>query len=88
MSIQDTVLKFWEKTQTYATNGANLAAINEAFVTQLPGRADGPADAYRHLLISAEIARNDTSTVILNAHELQNFFFPYSVVRSGMPLRT
>jgi hypothetical protein len=31
--------------------------INEAAYSYLPGRDNGPADAYRHVLLSAELTR-------------------------------
>ena len=44
----------------------------EAHGTLLPGRVDGPADAYRHLLWSGELTRRfgePTARAILYAHE-------------------
>lgn len=32
-------------------------SVNEAIYSGLPGRGDGPADAYRHLLWGAELTR-------------------------------
>ena len=49
------------------------AAINESVYSNLPGRSDGPADAYRHVLLSAELTRRYGETyarLILNGHEL------------------
>jgi hypothetical protein len=46
------------------------AAANEAVESQLPGRENGPADAYRHLLWGAELARKfgeDAARRILEA---------------------
>ncbi len=39
------------------TRGAATAASQESVSSQLPGRENGPADAYRHILISAELTR-------------------------------
>lgn len=39
------------------SNGAGSSAQIDMRATQLPGRLDGPADAFRHILISAELAR-------------------------------
>ncbi|MGE4217826.1 MAG: hypothetical protein AB7G39_00145 [Alphaproteobacteria bacterium] len=52
------------------------AAAAEAVASQLPGRENGPADAYRHLLGAAELSRQykeRTARFILDANEL--FFF-------------
>jgi hypothetical protein len=41
-------------------------------ISQLPGRANGPADAYRHILLSAELTRTfgeGYARLILEAHE-------------------
>lgn len=40
-----------------ATSGVATQAIKESVHSQLPGRNNGPADAYRHLLLSAELTR-------------------------------
>jgi hypothetical protein len=32
-------------------------AFNESKKSMLPGRQDGPADAYRHFLVAAELTR-------------------------------
>ncbi|MBN2722260.1 MAG: hypothetical protein JXQ77_05525 [Campylobacterales bacterium] len=58
----------------FLTNGIAQNAIDESVASQLPGRSDGPADAYRHILLSAELARQYGETVarvFLNAHEWQ-----------------
>src|SRR5919106_842999 len=50
------------------------AAADEAVESQLPGRENGPADAYRHLLWGAELTRKfgaDAAWRILEAHEIQ-----------------
>jgi Domain of unknown function (DUF6973) len=55
--------------QTYAVN----AAITESSNSNLPGRENGPADAYRHLLWSAELTRRfgeRRARQILGAHEI------------------
>ena len=49
------------------------AASKESQKSKLPGREDGPADAYRHLLWSAELARRfgeRRARYILGAHEI------------------
>ncbi len=51
---------------------AAYAAISEAVASQLPGREHGPADAYRHLIWSAEMTRRfgeDRARKILELHE-------------------
>ena len=55
------------------TAGASDWAVAQTVASQLPGRIDGPADAYRHLMISAELHRRFDSTYadsLLAAHEL------------------
>lgn len=50
------------------------AAESKAVESQLPGRRRGPADAYRHLIWSAELTRRfgeDKARAILEAHEIQ-----------------
>ena len=59
--------------ESVATGGASDWATSQAVASQLPGRVDGPADAYRHLLISAELHRNFNPTYadnLLEGHEL------------------
>ncbi|MCK9505527.1 MAG: hypothetical protein M0Q95_15270 [Porticoccaceae bacterium] len=54
------------------TLGVSSRAINEMILSQLPGRENGPADAYRHILLSAELTRTLGETyarIILEAHE-------------------
>lgn len=49
-------------------------AIKESADSQLPGRENGPADAYRHLLWGGELARKfgpDVARVLLEMHEIQ-----------------
>ena len=48
--------------------------INESAQSYLPGREDGPADAYRHMLIAAELTRQfgeEIARGILEQHELE-----------------
>lgn len=55
------------------TFGTAEAAIRESLSSNLPGRTDGPADAYRHILLAGELSRRfgeDLAQLILNAHEL------------------
>jgi len=60
-----------------ATGGAATQATNEANGdprrgTQLPGRENGPADAYRHILLAAELTRKygeDYARKLLDGHE-------------------
>ena len=55
-----------------ATGGVATQAIREMAFSQLPGRTDGPADAYRHLLLSAELTRSYGETyarAALDFHE-------------------
>jgi hypothetical protein len=50
------------------------AAADESVESQLPGRENGPADAYRHLLWGAELTGRfgeDTARRILEDHEIQ-----------------
>ncbi|WP_246252520.1 DUF6973 domain-containing protein [Parasulfitobacter algicola] len=59
--------------ESVATGGASDWATALSVASQLPGRIDGPADAYRHLLISAELHRNFNPTyadTLLAGHEL------------------
>lgn len=60
-----------------ATGGAASQASNEANrdhenATQLLGRENGPADAYRHILLSVELARKyggNYARALLDGHE-------------------
>jgi len=50
---------------------ANMA-IKEAALSNMPGRGNGPADAYRHVLLAAELTRRFGETkaaIILGWHE-------------------
>ncbi len=54
------------------TGGASDMAIHESISSYLPGRTDGPADAYRHLLLASELTRRfgkDHAKTILDLHE-------------------
>lgn len=59
-----------------AYRGANQTAskaINEAGSANLPGKENGPYDAYRHLLWAAEMMRlygEEWARVYLEAHEI------------------
>ncbi|TMI99395.1 MAG: hypothetical protein E6G97_22645 [Alphaproteobacteria bacterium] len=59
-----------------ATGGVSDLAIGYALASQLPGRGfGGPADALRHLVLGAELARRfgvETAANILAAHEFQD----------------
>jgi hypothetical protein len=57
----------------YGTLGVAEAAIQESIISQLPGRENGPADAYRHILLAAELTRRFGETIareFLDQHEL------------------
>jgi hypothetical protein len=76
MSHLPTLLRHaWNVTnQTIEDWLAIKAAANEAVESQLPGRENGPADAYRHLLWGAELTRRFGAHVargILEDHETQ-----------------
>lgn len=52
--------------------GAVGASTGEQVASQLPGRTNGPADAYRHLLWSAELTRKygkEIAEPLLEGHE-------------------
>ena len=54
------------------SQGATGRAINEMVESQLPGRTNGPADAYRHILLAAELTRRygeAQAWILLNGHE-------------------
>ncbi|WP_082559748.1 XVIPCD domain-containing protein [Lysobacter sp. Root559] len=56
----------------FATAGVATEAIQESVNSQLPGRNNGPADAYRHVLLSAELTRQFGETyarAALDFHE-------------------
>jgi hypothetical protein len=62
--------------ESKATGGASDWAIGMAVASQLPGRRDGPADVYRHLLIAAELNRifsEDKAARYLWGHEVLGF---------------
>jgi hypothetical protein len=42
---------------SFGTDKVSNGAIFESIQSQLPGRSNGPADAYRHLLLAAEMTR-------------------------------
>jgi Ca2+-binding RTX toxin-like protein len=53
-------------------NETSRTVINESAQSGLPGRENGPADAYRHILISAELTRRfgeNIARTILESHE-------------------
>lgn len=55
------------------TGGVASKATQEGIDSQLPGRENGPADAYRHLLLSAELTRRygeGYARSLLEGHEL------------------
>lgn len=55
-----------------ATLGVTNAAIRESARSGLPGRENGPADAYRHILLSAELTRRfgeGYARQLLDTHE-------------------
>ena len=61
------VVRKWER--TYAVE----AAIKVSQNSNLPGRENGPADAYRHLLWSGELTRRfgeRRARLILGGHEI------------------
>ena len=52
-------------------------AVNEAYSARLPGKENGPYDAYRHLLLSAELTRRlgeATARAILYGHEIEGWW--------------
>ena len=53
MSTRIDSLQHWA--ESVGTAGASTWAGSSAVASQLPGKIDGPAGAYRHLLISAEL---------------------------------
>jgi hypothetical protein len=62
------------KTATWAAAsiGVSTGVVAEVANSGLPGSGDGPADAYRHLILSAEMSRKfgaEYTNYILNAHE-------------------
>jgi len=64
----------WASDQ-FAVRAAESAAVE----SQLPGRRNGPADAYRHLIWSAELTRKfgePVARAILDGHEVQGSASP------------
>lgn len=62
--------------RTYEQIGEDIAALagEEAWLSRLPGNHNGPADAYRHLLWSAELTRRTGSAVaaaLVTGHEVR-----------------
>jgi hypothetical protein len=68
--------KAWGITDEFARDWLAIKpAIKASVDSQLPGRENGPADAYRHLLWGAELTRKfgpDVARRILEMHEIQN----------------
>lgn len=65
-------LSFEQYTYAVATQGVSILAEQEAAWSYVPGREDGPADAYRHILLAAELTRQFGETyanTLLNSHE-------------------
>jgi Domain of unknown function (DUF6973) len=63
--------------KTYAVE----AASTESMKSNLPGRENGPADAYRHLLWAGELTRRfgeRRARQILGAHEIEGKIFGQS----------
>jgi len=63
--------------RSIGTNGVTDWVVAMTTASQLPGRIDGPADAYRHLLLSAELHRRfepEYADFLLDGHELDDFF--------------
>ncbi|AXI83997.1 hypothetical protein FUT69_02545 [Xylella taiwanensis] len=61
----------WSLSNIFTGKVAN-AAINESIHSKLPGREDGPTDAYRHLLLSVQLTRirgERYARAALNFHE-------------------
>lgn len=59
-------------TQLVTLNVSQMA-IKESVYSYLPGRENGPADAYRHILLSAELTRELGETyarLVLDYHEM------------------
>jgi hypothetical protein len=57
---------------SFATDKVSNGAIFESIQSQLPGRSNGPADAYRHLLLAAEMTRKmggKNAKHLLDLHE-------------------
>lgn len=72
MSAEYAYEKSHSPVNDFFTGHVASAAINESVGSHLPGRSDGPADAYRHVLLSAELTRRygeNYARFILSAHE-------------------
>ncbi len=70
--LPDPALSIWHRLQNAATDGAADWAVSLATASQLPGRVDGPADAFRHLLIAGELHRvygDHHAKALLRGHE-------------------
>jgi hypothetical protein len=70
------ILEFaWDIAESDARDWLAITpAIKESVDSQLPGRENGPADAYRHLLWGAELSRRfgpDAARRLLETHEIQ-----------------
>ncbi|MFH0783337.1 MAG: calcium-binding protein, partial [Pseudomonadota bacterium] len=64
-----------EETKNQLSLGAYAAAQNEAEQSGLPGQIDGPGDAYRHILLAAELTRlfgEVAAQAILDNHEVED----------------
>ncbi len=66
-----------DKTEEYIQKGlgmydARQSAINEAKNSKMPGLWNGPADAYRHILVSAEMTRRTgkKAQIYAEGHEI------------------
>lgn len=71
-------LPTWHRVQNTWTDGAADWAVSLSIASQLPGRIDGPADAFRHLLIAGELNRvygDRYAHDLLWAHELDGGVF-------------
>jgi hypothetical protein len=61
----------------YLTYGLTERVLHEVFNSYLPGRDDGPADAYRHVLLAAELTRiygEYDARTLLQLHEVTGDF--------------
>ena len=76
--LLESTLPTWHRIQNAATDGAADWAVGLTVASQLPGRLDGPADAFRHLLIAGELHRiygKIHAQRLLDAHELDGGIF-------------
>jgi hypothetical protein len=58
------------------TAGIYQYTVTEAKASRLPGQFDGPGDAYRHIILAAELTRvhgEVYARTILNAHEVEGW---------------